>query len=191
MRVIIRRNQGHVSFPCEVPGKSLAVLRAAVVQDDFAAVSSRRGDLRRRRIVRHDNRCLDPEQARGQCDCLPVVAGRERGDARLPLRFVELRDRVVRPAKLEGAHALEVLALEEELRPGRVVRGARGRDRGPVRHAAQALGGIDDVGEGRRCEWGHACCCERSRGDAPTRSLSRERSAVKATPMPSSHHRRS
>jgi hypothetical protein len=69
-----------------------------------------------------------------------------------PLPLVEPREGVEGAAELEGAHALQVLALEEhprsELRVGR----PRGEDRSAVRVALEASGGGDHVvvgGEGR------------------------------------------
>jgi len=48
---------------------------------------------------------------------LGVVAGRKRDYAGLALPGRELRQRVVGSAELEGAHALEVLALENSSAP--------------------------------------------------------------------------
>src|SRR6185503_20749306 len=62
----------------------------------------------------------------------------------------ELRDRVVGAAELERAHALEVLALEEEARARHRVRGGRGQDRRPAGRAGDALVRGGDVGEGDR-----------------------------------------
>ena len=53
---------------------------------------------------------------------------------------VELRQRVVGAAKLERTHALQVLALEEQLRTRALVGQARGHHRRLVRHASQAVG---------------------------------------------------
>jgi hypothetical protein len=44
---------------------------------------------------------------------LRVIPTGERNDARAALRIVEAHDAVVRAAKLERAHPLKVLALEE------------------------------------------------------------------------------
>src|SRR5437764_3997443 len=68
-----------------------------------------------------------------------MVAGRTCEHAPLALLSRELRQRVVRPAELERAHALQVLALEEELGAEELV-GARGREhRRPARSALDAL----------------------------------------------------
>ena len=71
-------------------------------------------------------------QPRRERDRLRVIARGERDDAGAALRGIEPRQRVVGAAELEGAHALQVLALEEkrggELRVG----GAGGKDRGAV-----------------------------------------------------------
>ena len=62
----------------------------------------------------------------------------------------EARQRVVGAAELEGAGALQVLALEEQLRAGARVDRARGGDRRAVRDAGNLSRGALDVGEGRQ-----------------------------------------
>ena len=86
-------------------------------------------------------------EARRQRHRLRVVAGRECDHAGAALGGVELRQRVEGPAELEGAHALQVLALEEELRAGGLVGRAGGQHRRAVRVALQARGGGTHVVE--------------------------------------------
>ena len=78
-------------------------------------------------------------------DRLRVVARGVGQDPPGALLRDELRDRVHRPAELEGPRALEVLALQEEPPREPLVEGARGRDRGAVRDAAEPRGRGEDV----------------------------------------------
>jgi hypothetical protein len=62
-----------------------------------------------------------------------MVAGGIGNNAARPRRLVEGKDRVHRPAKLEGAATLEILAFEEHFRTRHRVEGARRQHRRPVR----------------------------------------------------------
>ena len=130
--VIVRRNQGHAALFGKAAPDRLAVLAVTVVDHDIAAVAARRCDLRCRCVVRHHDRRRHAEQARRQRDRLRMVAGRERDDAGFALAPVEARQRIEGAAELEGAHALEVLALEEDLGAELVVGCARGQHRRAV-----------------------------------------------------------
>src|SRR2546428_210112 len=83
---------------------------------------------------------------------LRVIAGREGHHTALRVGGRQTRERVIGSAKLERATALEVLALEEEMRAGAVVDQARGghrramRDAGDLRRRA-----LDVSGRGPRC----------------------------------------
>ena len=57
---------------------------------------------------------------------------------------------VIRAAKLEGARALEVFALEEDVGAGARLHGARRRDRRSMRGAGNLAGGALDVGKYRQ-----------------------------------------
>ena len=153
--------------------------------------------LHRRRVGRHDDDARDVEHLSGERDRLRVVAGREGDDAAAALVGGEARERVVGAAELEGAGALQVLALEEQVGAGARVDGARGRDRRPWATPAICARGALDVGERwqdevgepvptrsfqlaaralrRPCEWRSApAMCERPRTVfAPVRLLDR------------------
>ena len=80
-----------------------------------------------------------------------MVAGGEGDDAAAALVGGQPRERVVGAAELEGAGALEVFALEEDVgAPVRAIDRARGDDRRAVRDAGDLPGGAFDVGEGRQ-----------------------------------------
>jgi hypothetical protein len=70
-----------------------------------------------------------------------MVAGRERQDAALALVHPQFRNRVVGAAKLEGAAALQVLALEKQLSTGCSVGGSGAQDRGSMGDAGKARRG--------------------------------------------------
>src|SRR5690606_33592729 len=61
---------------------------------------------------------------------------------------IEHRQRVIRAAELEGAHALQVLALEERLATGERVERAGGGDGRSMGDALEARRGRLDVGVG-------------------------------------------
>ena len=96
-----------------------SAFEARARQLDLASVGARRLDLRHRRVLGHEDRGGDARLPRGPGDRLPVVAGARGHDARRALLRRERRDRVVRAADLEGARALEVLGLEQTVRPDR------------------------------------------------------------------------
>src|ERR1043166_5933070 len=84
--------------------------------------------------------------SRGDRDGLRVVAGREGDDAARALLIRERENLVGRAAHLEGAGALEVLALEEDAAARQPVEGARGDDGRAVDEGADArLGQADEV----------------------------------------------
>ncbi len=102
-----------------------------------------------RRIGRHHDRRGDPEQTcAAKRDALRVVAARERDDAARALLRRKRREKVIRAAKLERAHALQVLALDEDARAGQRSSSVRERTTG-VRWAmpSQPLRRRADVGE--------------------------------------------
>lgn len=136
VRMIVRRNQRETVTLGQLAADALAVFGITVVGHDVRTVAARGRDLGSRRIQRHDDRCGNTQQLRGQRDGLRMVARRKRDDARRALPLVELRQCVERAAKLEGAHALEVLALEEHLRAEHLVDGAGGQH---GRHVCKAL----------------------------------------------------
>lgn len=82
------------------------------VQAHVGAVLLGRGHLRQWRPDRHEHRRVDPEEGGGQCHALRVVARARGDDAGGPLLGAQAGDAYVGAAELEGAGALEVLALE-------------------------------------------------------------------------------
>ena len=119
----------------------------AIVEDDFAAVAFGRDTLDRRRVGRHDDDARDVEELSGERDRLRVIAGREGEDAAPPLGVGEPRQRVVGAAEFEGAAALQVLALEEQLGACVRVDRAGGDDRGAMGDAGDLPCGAFDVGK--------------------------------------------
>ena len=111
----------------------LAVFSVTVVEDDLAIIAFGRGDLRRRRIRRHDNRRWNVQKLGRQGDALRVIAGGKRHDAPAALFGIEFRQRIERAAEFERAHPLEVFALEEQFGAELQVRRARGQNRRTMR----------------------------------------------------------
>ena len=149
VRVVVRRDQREAALFGQTLADRFAVFAVAVVDDDLAAVASGRRDLRRRRVVRHDDGRRQADQACGERDRLRMVARGESDDAGLALRRIEQGQRVVGATELERAHALEVLALEEELRAGFFVCRARGEHRRAMHGGRDAVGCGRDIVESR------------------------------------------
>ena len=85
-----------------------------------------------------------PSSRQASADRLRVVARRVREHAARALLRAEPRHGVVGAAELEGAHPLQVLALQEETRPEPLVERARRRDGRAVRDPLEALcGGLN------------------------------------------------
>ena len=80
---------------------------------------------------------------------LRMVAGRERKHTAGALTRVELRQRVERAAKLEGAGTLEVLAFEKQLGAHALICGRRAQHRRAVSMTGNTLRGSDDIRIGR------------------------------------------
>ena len=74
-----------------------------------------------------------------------MVAGRVGEDAPSALLRGQPRQRVVGAAELEGADALEVLALEEDASPRPLVHGIGREDGRPVGHSTQTDRGRGDI----------------------------------------------
>ena len=138
------------AFGGQAAADGFAVVALAVVEDDLAAVAFGRPALHRRRVGRHDDDARDVEELAGERDRLRVVAGREGDDAAAAFVGREARQGVVGAAELEGARALQVLALEEHLGAGARVHGARRDDRRAMRGAGDLARGALDVGERRQ-----------------------------------------
>ena len=94
-------------------GERLLEVRALELRD--AAVALGRLDLGHRRVLRHEDRRLDPGLARGPRDRLAVVARACRDDAGPPLAIRERGDLGDGAADLERARSLQVLGLDADV----------------------------------------------------------------------------
>jgi len=135
-------------------GDGHGVFGVAVIAHHLGARAQGGGQLGRRRIVGHDDGGRDAQYLRGQGHRLGVVTRRISHHPRALLGGRELRQGVVATAKLESAHALEVFALEKNLRPQLLVQACRAQHGGAVRVAVQALRGsahVLECGQSQRC----------------------------------------
>ena len=121
----------------------------SIVKDDLAAIGLCGALFHGGGVVGHHDDAGDVEDLAGEGNRLGVIAGGERQHAAFPLVGGEARERVIGAAELEGAGALEVLALEEELGAGEGVERSRGRDRRAMRDAGDLPRGVLDVGKRR------------------------------------------
>ena len=80
-----------------------------------------------------------------------VVSTAVRNNAALRFRLAQGKHGIVGPACLEGARALEVLALEQQPRAGGGVHLARGKDRGAVDMGRNPRMGDADIGKAGSC----------------------------------------
>ncbi len=144
------RHEHHAALRGQAPADGLAVFAEAVVGDHLGPVFARGGHLGGGCVLGHDDHRGHVEQAGRERDRLGMVAGGEGQHAALALGGVQLHQGVVGAAELEGPHALEVLALEEELGAQGLVGGARAQHGGAVGDARQAPGRGGDVVVGGR-----------------------------------------
>ena len=159
VRVIVGRDEREPALARQPLADRFAILAVAIVEDDLAAVPFRRAALHRRRVGRHDDDARDVEQLAGERDRLRVVAGRKGDDAAAALVGREARQRVVGAAELEGAGALQVLALEEQLGAGPRVDRARGGDRRAVGDAGNLAAALSTSAKvGRVALWVWSSC---------------------------------
>ena len=79
-----------------------------------------------------------------------MITRRKSHHPGLALPDVKTGQGVIGAAKLEGPHALKVLALEEYLRPRPAIDGSRGQHRRPMRNAFEPLRGRSDIGKNNR-----------------------------------------
>jgi hypothetical protein len=78
-------------------------------------------------VFRHDDMRRCAQHPAGERHRLRVIAGGISQHAARAFVVAQLADSVERPAKLERADPLKILALEEHLRPGELVERARGQ----------------------------------------------------------------
>jgi hypothetical protein len=121
--MVVRRDQRETLLFGQLAADGFAVFGVAVEEHHLAAVAAGGFHLHNRCVLRHDDDGTHAEQLGRQRNRLRVVARRKRDDARLALLRRELRQRVVRTAKLERTHALEALGLEEQLGAGHGIGG--------------------------------------------------------------------
>src|SRR5690606_32874648 len=100
-------------------------------EDDLGAECGCAFSLDGRGRGRHNDGGGDAELPRGECDGLGVVPGGVRDDAPPPVVVGESGDEVVRAADLECPGALEILALETDLRPDLLREPRRRQERCP------------------------------------------------------------
>ena len=148
--VIVRRYKRQAALPGQAAADLLAVLSRSIVCHHFAAIGFSRAALDRRRIGRHDDHARDVEELTRQRHGLRVIARRKGDDAASCVSGREPGQCIVGAAEFEGAAALKVLALEEQVGAGAIVEETRGGDRGPMRDAGNTGGSRFDVGEGRK-----------------------------------------
>ena len=143
--VVEGRDQHGIAVRLQPARDLLAVLARRVVVDHARAVAlGRRGAWRRARPSGITTVALRAQQPAGQGHRLRVVARGVGQDPAPALGVAQPRDRVVGAAELEGAHALQVLALQEQrARPQPLVERARGHDGRAVRDAFDPRGGVD------------------------------------------------
>ena len=110
--IVEARHQCRAGPGREPRGNRLAILGAAVVEDDLRALGPRSVDFQRWRVGRHDDRRRDAQAPRGDRHALRMIARREGHHAPRPLVIVEQQQAVGRAPQLECAAGLEALALE-------------------------------------------------------------------------------
>jgi hypothetical protein len=113
-KVVKRRHEDSAFAFCDEACNLFAVFALAIIKDNLCPVAARRGNLGLRSIGRHDNSRARASLTRRQCYGLRVIAGREGRDAALSLFFGQRENAIGRPANLERACALKVLAFEED-----------------------------------------------------------------------------
>ena len=147
--MIVRRNHNQTALGGKAASQRFAILELAVVDDHLAAVAFGRVALDRGRVGRHEDDARNVEQVPRERDRLRVIAGRKGQHPTAPLGGGEARQRIEGAAKLEGAGALEVFALEEQVRVGPGIERPRGDDRRAMRDAEDLPGGVLNILERR------------------------------------------
>jgi hypothetical protein len=137
---------------------------------DRRAVTTGRRDLRQCGVNRHVHRRGQTEQVGRERDALGVVPGTGRHDATRLLGCAQPRHPHVGATDLEGAGALQVLALEVDRHPDQLGQRAARLYRGALRHPVEQARGRADVVDAevgahhlrlvvRRDENGRPRCC--------------------------------
>ena len=113
--VIERRNQRCSCVADNLLGHHLAPVFSGVVAHHARAVTLGRIQLGLRCVRRHHDRRWHPKQSRREGHRLRVIAARVGDDAFRARLNRQRTERVVCAAKFEGAHPLQVLALQKDL----------------------------------------------------------------------------
>ena len=148
VRMVEGRDERQSALVGEPAADGFAVVALAVVERRSRRRIRASRRVSRRRVGRHDDDARDVEQLARERDRLRVIAGEKATTPRARWSGGQPRQRVVGAAELEGAGALQVFALEEDVRAGARVQRARGDDRRAVRDAGDLPGGAFDVGVG-------------------------------------------
>src|SRR5690606_27152218 len=190
VRVVERRDHGEAALGGDGLGAGLPLGGGGALEHDLGAQAAGALDLDVRGGDGHDDDGGDLEEPRGEGDGLCVVAGGEGDDAGPALLLGQARDHGVGAPQLEGADALEVLALEADLGAGLVRQPVGREERGPDGDAVERTRrGPDAL---RRDERAHSPISSSSEGAPPagaSSSASREGaagSAALASPFSSS-----
>src|SRR5690606_2732564 len=129
--VVEGRDHGESAFGCDRFRPLLSLDGGRAFEDDLGAECGCAFSLDGRGRGRHNDGGGDSELPRGECDGLGVVPGGVRDDAPPPVVVGESGDEVVRAADLECPGALEILALETDLRPDLLREPRRRQERCP------------------------------------------------------------
>src|SRR5690606_10021748 len=188
--VVEGRDHGEAALGGDGLGAGLPLGGGGALEHDLGAQAAGALDLDVRGGDGHDDDGGDLEEPRGEGDGLCVVAGGKGDDAGPALLLGQARDHGVGAPQLEGADALEVLALEADLGAGLVRQPVGREERGPDGDAVERTRrGPDAL---RRDERAHSPISSPSEGAPPagaSSSASREGaagSAALASPFSSS-----
>ena len=115
LQIVERVHVGQPAIADELLRLLVGIVPDRAVQHDFGAVAARRRDLRRRRVLGHDDHRADAVDARGERHALRVIAGRGADDAAPALVLGKRHELVQRTADLVRPGALEHLRLEADV----------------------------------------------------------------------------
>ena len=152
-QIVIRRNQGRAGAGdvVECGGRRFVVGSAADDQlDELTAVVADPIAFLFGRLARDIHPAVDLHRAAGQRETLGVVAGRRAHDTGLQLVVGELFEQVVGATHLVGPDALQILALEVDLRAGGRRQSIAELQRGAQCDVGDSLRRRVDIGRGQR-----------------------------------------
>src|SRR5581483_678484 len=152
LRIVEGVNVGVAALGDELLGLLVRVVPDLPVQHDLGAVGLRRGDFRRRRVLRHAHDGMNAVNLRGERDTLRMIAGRRTDHAAALLLLRQIRELVERAADLVRAGLLEDLRFQPDVEAGPLAEDPRGEERRLVDVARDDGAGALEVGAG---EAGH------------------------------------